>query len=258
MSFLAGPSGVAFVALGAAAVTLLAGVLVLVGRPTSERRVHLLLGATAGLLLAVALLDLVPEAIELEPDAGVTMAAGVLALFLVRWLTGGHDHTHGGEDDGHGHGGHGGRAARLAVLAAVALGFHRLVDGFVLPATLGLESAAGLAAAAAILVHQFPDGIAAATLFVAAGWRRARTVRGVAVLAVLTPLGALVGLLLADISGFAGHLVALAAASFIFIALAELLPELRSHAQRHVVGIGFLLGYAGGFLVERLGHALAG
>lgn len=259
----AGP--VLLVALGAAAVTLLAGATVLLGRAIDPRRVHLLLGATAGLLLAIALTDLVPEAIELAPAAPTTLALGVLALFLVKWITGGHEHGHGPEGhheahgEGHGHA-HGvaGHATRLAVLAGVALGFHRLVDGFVLPAALGLEDAAGTAAAAAILLHQFPDGVAAATIFLAAGWRRARAARSVALLAAMTPLGAAAGLAVAGVTGLAGHLVALAAASFVFIALAELLPELQDRKYRGVVAVGFVLGYAAAFGLELVVHGIAG
>jgi zinc transporter ZupT len=229
----------------------------------SQRRIHFLLGATAGLLLAIAMLDLVPEAIELNEAAPYTIVAGLIVLFLVRHFAGDHGHDHSGGAPEHHHDEHGhehahdehghervaSHAIGLAVIAFFALGFHRFVDGLVLPAAFELDSAVGFAAASAVLIHQFPDGIAAASLFLAAGWRRKKVLIGIAIMAVLTPLGSLAGLALIGSETLVGHLVALAAATFIFIALAELLPELRAPEQRAPVGWGFGVGCAVALLV---------
>lgn len=247
------------IALLAGAITLAAGAVVLAGRTISQRRIHFLLGATAGLLLAIAMLDLVPEALELSPEAPYTIVLALLVLFLVRHFFAG-EHSHGGSSHGsHGHGAdehdHRGReriashAGGLAILAFFALGFHRFVDGLILPAAFELDNAVGLAAASAVLIHQFPDGIAAASLFLAAGWKRSRVLLGIAVMAALTPVGSLLGLTIIEEGALVGHLIALAAATFIFIALAELLPELRAREQRAPVGIGFGVGYVVAFLI---------
>lgn len=246
------------IALLAGLTTLAAGALAISGRSVSARRIHLLLGATAGLLLAVAILDLVPEAVELNESAPYTIIAGLLVLFLVRHFAGdhGHDqgagHAHG--QDGHGHPhetreehhGHvvATHATGLAAITFFALGFHRFVDGLVLPAAFELNSAVGLAAASAVLIHQFPDGIAAASLFLAAGWRRKKVLLGILVMALLTPIGSVAGLFLLGQEALVGHLIALAAATFIFIPLAELLPELRAREHRWPVAVGFVIGCA--------------
>lgn len=258
------------VSLAAGAATMLAGAFVLAGRSVSERRIHLLLGATAGLLLTVAVVDLIPESIELTAAAPLTMAIGLLVLFIVKQFAG-HDHGHGDHEhkhtpgdehaDEHGHvhddGHHGehddGQAfaahhprqgSSLALIAFFALAFHRFVDGLVLPAAFTLGSTLGFGVSAAVLLHQFPDGVAAATVFLAAGWNRRKVLKGVAFMAVMTPIGTLVGLMLAAQSELVGHLTALAAATFVFIALAELLPELGSRKHRLPVGVGFLIGFA--------------
>ncbi|MEK6986206.1 MAG: ZIP family metal transporter [Candidatus Thermoplasmatota archaeon] len=247
------------IALLAGAITLAAGAVVLAGRTISQRRIHFLLGATAGLLLAIAMLDLVPEALELSPEAPYTIVLALLVLFLVRHFFAG-EHNHSGSGHGsHGHGAsehdqHGrervaSHAGGLAILAFFALGFHRFVDGLILPAAFELDNAVGLAAAGAVLIHQFPDGIAAASLFLAAGWKRSRVLLGIAVMAALTPVGSLLGLTIIEEGALVGHLIALAAATFIFIALAELLPELRAREQRAPVGIGFGVGYVVAFLI---------
>ena len=256
---LALPGPVVFlISLLAGAATLAAGLLALAGRTISERRVHLLLGITAGLLLAIALIDLVPEAVELEENAVFTLAFGVLGLFIIKWVSGSHAHAH-ADHEGHTHA-HTPRsgATRLALLAFFALAFHRLVDGIVLPASFEVGGATGLAAAGAILAHQFPDGIAGASVFLAAGWARKKVMLGVLVLALLTPVGALVGLTFLGLSGLIGHLIALAAATFIFIALAELLPELQTPKYRGVVAVGVVLGYAGALALEFIAGLVGG
>ena len=241
---------VAIISLVAAGATMLAGALVLAGRTISSRRIHLLLGATAGLLLAIAILDLIPESFELNEDAPYTIAFGVLGLFAVKWAVGQGSHGHGDHPHDHSHKSDhahekktSSHSATLALIAFLALSFHRFVDGLVLPAAFELDSVVGYTAAAAVLLHQFPDGIAAASVFLAAGWRRVSVLRGVGVMALLTPVGAFAGLFLLGLSGIVGHLVALAAATFIFIALAELLPELQGREHRVVVAVGFGLGY---------------
>lgn len=240
---------VAIVAVAAGLATLLAGMLALAGRTISERRLHLLLGATAGLLLAIALLDLIPEALEINENATTTVALGVLGLFVVKWASG-HTHAAHGHGESHDHVHTPGHGASLALIAFFALSFHRFVDGLVLPAAFEVGSGTGLAAAGAVLVHQFPDGLAAATVFLAAGWTRRRVVGGVGVMAALTPVGALVGVVFAGLTGYLGHLIALAAATFIFIALAELIPELGNGRNRLTVAIGFGIGYAAAFALE--------
>lgn len=263
------------VALLAALATLVAGAIVLAGRTVSQRRIHLLLGATAGLLLAVAILDLIPEAVELTESAPYTIAFGVLGLFLVRWAAGDHAHGHSGHARAEGAHAHdadpdvnahassdhaklASHSTKLALIAFFALSFHRFVDGLVLPAAFELDSLVGFAAAGAVLIHQFPDGIAAATIFLAAGWRRVKVMQGVGVMAVLTPLGSLAGLLFLNTEGIVGHLVALAAATFIFISLAELLPELQGREHRFPVAMGFTLGVLGAFALTLLAGLFGG
>ncbi len=245
------------IAVLAGVVTLIAGALAVAGRSISARRIHLLLGATAGLLIAIAILDLVPEAIELNHDATYTIVIGLLVLFFIRHYAGDHGHDHGGHDAHHDHESSdehhthsvATHTASLALVTFFALGFHRFVDGLVLPAAFELNSAVGFAAASAVLIHQFPDGIAAASLFLAAGWNRKKVLIGIAIMAALTPVGSVVGLFLLGQDALVGHLIGLAAATFIFIPLAELLPELRAREHRTPVGIGFGIGYLVAFAI---------
>lgn len=256
--------------LGSSAVAALAvvagGGVVLAGRTVSERRLHLLLGLTGGLLLAIAVVDLVPEALELSGGSAWTVALVVLALYGFRWLSGDSGHAHG---PGHGtahrseteaahHGHAGAHAARLAWITFAALGIHTFIDGVILPAAFQLDSAVGLTVLGGIFAHLFPDGMAGATVFLAASWTRGEALRGVGAIALFTVVGAVAGLVLLGLPGLIGHLVALAAGTFIFIALSEIVPELQRSPHRALVAVGVLAGYALAFGVETLARAIAG
>jgi zinc transporter ZupT len=253
-----GPSklSVMLIAIGAGIVTLVAGLLVLVGKRISPRRLHLFLGLTAGMLMALAIVDLIPEAIEQGGEGvAIAIAVSLLVLFLIKSMAG--EHSHGNDDSKHDHGDnahpHGELATHSAQFAAVAFAallIHRLVDGLALPGAFAASDAVGFAASSAILLHQFPDGLAAASVFLATGWARKRVIAAVAILAMATPLGSLVGLAIASFESLLPYLLGIAAATFLFIALAELLPELRARQYRGVVVGGVILGYVVAALIE--------
>ncbi|MGB1697859.1 MAG: ZIP family metal transporter [Thermoplasmatota archaeon] len=251
------PLYVILISIGAGIVTMAAAILPLLGRGLNPTRLHLFLGITAGLLLSIALVDLIPEAIE-EGGGNIawTVAIGVLVLYGAKQLFG-ETHTHGHDHDGE-HQEEPQHNSRFAMVAFGALLFHRLVDGLALPGAFAAGGEVGFAASSAILLHQFPDGLAAATVFLAAGWKKTKVLLAVAGLAIATPIGSLLGLAFSNVDGSLPHLLALAAATFIFIALAELLPELQSKKFRYIVVIGFLVGYGLTFLIELVAQLYGG
>lgn len=244
-----------WVSSAAALITLGAGLLPLLGLTGSGRRLHFLLGATAGLLLTSAFVDLIPEALGADERVGWTIALGFLALYGVEWVVGVHGHgdgepAHRGQGDGHFH-----RAPpAMPLVAFTALAVHRAVDGITLPAAFAVGENAGFMAGAAVLTHQFPDGFAASVLFLAGGWSRQRTAASVAALALCTPIGTLLGVALVGVPGWVPHLVGLAGVTFVFIAVAELMPELHHGPHKPIVGLGLLVGYAMASAIAWLGR----
>lgn len=227
----------------AALITFTAGMLPLVGGMATGRRLHFLLGLTAGVLLTTAFVDLIPEAMRGGRLTGLTMTLGFLALYAVEWAVGVHGHGESlavgqGEGDTHFHR----RAPDLPIVAFTALALHRVADGVTLPAAFQVSNAIGFTAGGAILVHQFPDGFVAAVLFLAGGWSRRRLIGAVGVLAVLTPVGSLLGIALVGVPDWFPHIIGLAAVTFIFIAVAELMPELHHGPHKPTVGVGLVLG----------------
>lgn len=239
------------------------GLASLTGHEFSQRRIHLMMGLSAGLLLAIALVRLVPASLNATSGAGWTIALGLMGLYSIEFLGGGgHAHQHGhGEDGIEPHHEHGGgaeheellsHAGSLALVTFVIFAFHRVVGGLTLPAAFSVGSATGIEAAVGVLIHQAPGGLAAASLFVAGGWEKADAIKGVLVLSLFNPLGALVGLYLTTFGGVIGHLLALSAATFIFVALAEVLPEVQDGRYRWIVAGGFVAGYLLEYAVQWL------
>lgn len=249
------------VSAAAAGVALIAGLAAHAGRSLSDRLLHVLLGTTAGLLVTVAFVELIPEALEGHPLAGWLVAVVFLGLVGLELALGGHEaHGHGHGPDVHDHGAahpdrtttvpvpalgpsRSSRAARIAVVGMAALAFHRLIGGLTLPAAFGVDHATGIGVAGAVLLHQVPDGLAAAVLFSAADWSDRRVLASLLLVALFVPLGAVAGIAL-SVGGLFPVLVAISAATFLFVGAVELVPELHHGPHPGWVGAGVVVGVA--------------
>lgn len=207
----------------------------------------------AGLIIAAATLDLLPEALQL--GAGWPLIIGfvlgtafMLALraLLTRF---GHGHAHGEEHDhGHGHGGVQTKAAtgvnlRLAIALAVVV----LIDGAIIGVALSAGGAAALLIAIALSIELLFVAASIAGSTRAGGGSVGRAIGVGAFVAVMMPIGAVLGVLVfAGVS--APLLVAgltFGAAALLFTAIAELLVE----AYEIKESTGTIAMAAGGFLL---------
>jgi zinc and cadmium transporter len=192
-----------------------------------DRLVHV----SIGLLLATALVHILPDALAggLAPAAlGWTLLLGILGLFVLEKLTLIH-HTHHHEGDGHdhGHGHDAGEAARGAVTILMADAFHNFTDGVVIAAAFLVDARSGLMAALAVLAHEIPHEIGDFMILLNAGFSRRRAFGFLALSGASALLGGVSGyFLLAGTQALLPYALALAAASFLYIALSDLLPEL--------------------------------
>lgn len=214
---------VLFFAVAAFAATMLGGAVALRLRD----RLHLILGFSAGAVVAVAFFDLLPEAIELSrghhPTATVTgvVAAGfLLYLLLDRLLLLGHAHA-GGEHD---HGRHHGVDARGSVRAG-SLSLHSLLDGIGIGLAFQVSPSVGLVVGLAILVHDFSDGINTVNVIVRHGGDLRSALRWLLLDAIAPVLGILVTLLFSASEASLGLLMALFGGFFLYIGAADLIPE---------------------------------
>jgi zinc and cadmium transporter len=189
-----------------------------------------MVGYAVGVLLGSAFLHLLPEAFAQTDDIGRLFAvtlAGLLAFFLLeKALLWRHCHHAPAEQA------QPGRRRRLAPLIVLGDGFHNLIDGVLIAAAFLADVRVGIAAAVAIVVHEIPQEIGDFMVLLHAGYSRGR--------ALLLNLGSSLASLIGGIGGYVAlsgmeavvpYMLALAAASFIYIATADLIPYLNEHAD---------------------------
>lgn len=226
-----------------------AAALITVGLP--RRWLALAVTFSIGVLLATALLHLLPEALEsgLTPDEVFpVLLTGILGFFALEKFANwrhshadGHAHQHAGAVDMH--------SETVGIL--VGDGFHNFTDGLLIASAFLSDPALGWATTFAVVAHEVPQEAGDFAILLAAGWQRGRAFfwNGVSSLASL--LGGVCGFFaLEQFEAWLPYIITLAAASFIYIAIADLMPRLRRE-QNDIGWHGLLL--SAGILVSVLG-----
>ena len=213
-----------------------------------------MLSLAAGALLATAFMHLLPEAFESQAGAKelfATLLVGLVFFFLLDkaelWHHG-HEH-HGGEHHGpeaaahaqhdhtghvhaaHGHHGHDhghgeARTGGWAVLAGDSV--HAFGDGILIASAFMADLRLGVVAALAVLVHEVPHHMGdLVVLRQTSNNRRAALVK-VSLAGAVTALGGVVGYALVDqLYDYLPFFLIMASSSFIYVALADLIPQLQ-------------------------------
>ena len=231
------------VAIAAFAATMLGGLFVLKLRDS----LHLVLGFSAGAVIGVAFFDLVPEALELaglEPAQTLAIIAFGFALYLVldRLVVLHHHHD---EDHEHEHGSRG-------AWGAGTLSLHSFLDGLGVGLAFQASPAIGLVVAAAVLAHDFSDGINTVSMIVRHGGDRRTALRWL-LLDALAPVAGIIAAGFITVSEpQLGMLLALFSGFFLYLGASELLPE--SHHAHPVrwTTVATIMGMLAMFLVIRL------
>lgn len=199
-----------------------------------------LMAFAAGVLLGAAFVHLIPEAVKRgEHLAAWGLVIGFAAFFALEQVTFSHACPEYCEDC---------PVHLMGLIAFAALTLHSLVDGLAVAASFGTSAQLGLVAAFAVIVHEFPEGLAMTAIALGAGYGRQRAFLLSLVVALATPLGAVVAY--AGVRGIAspalGLLLGLAAGSFLYVGATDILPQL--HRQQDtgafalfLVGLGLML-----------------
>jgi zinc and cadmium transporter len=234
-----------------------------------------LLSLAAGALLATAFMHLLPEAFESQAGAKElfsTLLVGLVFFFLLDkaelWHHG-HEHHHGHSHDLHHHEyGDGQQAhdhahpqARLrsggwAVLTGDSV--HCFGDGILIASAFVADMRLGVVAAMAVLAHEVPHHIGdLAVMRLASANRRAALIK-VSLAGAVTALGGLTGWWLVDrLQDYLPYFLAVASSSFIYVALADLIPQLqkRLSARETAAQVAWLMvGIALVTVVSTLAH----
>ena len=205
--------------LGSCGGLLVASSLVFFPTRVRARLVPWLVSYAVGALLGVALLALLPEALTLLAPPAVfgTLLAGILLFFTLEKLVL-LRHCHTDECEVHG---------ATAPLVFIGDAFHNFIDGAIICAAVMTSVPLGINTAIAVAAHEIPQEVGDVAVLLAAGYSRGRAL----MLNVVSGGSGLVGAALAYfavevIPGIRPFILAMSAASLLYIAMSDLIPDL--------------------------------
>jgi zinc and cadmium transporter len=235
------------------------------------RLIPLFVSFAVGALLGVVFLDLMPHIFQQSQDShhgAGWILAGILAFFvlekLVLWR---HDHDHAGAAERavaghshshipHAHTGHGHRQpaehdkhpAASAWMIIIGDGFHNFTDGFAIAAAFVADTRLGVATAVAIVAHELPQELSDFLVLLNAGFSKSRALFWNLVSSLATLLGAMIAYFaMQGLQQYSVIFLCLAAASMIYVAIADLMPGLHKRTsttesvqQVVLIGLGVL------------------
>lgn len=231
-----------------------------------------LLSLAAGALLATAFMHLLPEAFESRIEPGVLFGVllfGLVFFFLLDkaelWHHGhehhhGHGHSH-AHDHSHGHADHhaqagSGKGGGWAVLTGDSV--HCFGDGILIASAFIADLRLGLVAAVAVLAHEVPHHIGDLIVLRQSSANQRAALVKVSLAGTMTALGGVVGWWLVDrLHAWLPYFLVLAASSFVYVALADLIPQLQKRLpsrQTAMQIVWLAIGIALVTLVSRLAH----
>jgi zinc and cadmium transporter len=213
---------------GVLSVTIAAGLTVAV----LSRLVHHLVSLSTGVLLATALLDLLPEAFESRapPQAlFATLLGGLLFFFLLEKVElYRHSHHHEGDDHHHHHGFDRQQAGRGGWTVILGDSIHNFCDGIIIAAAFLADTRLGIVTSLAIIAHEIPQEVGDYIVLLNAGLSRARALFYNALSGLAAVAGGVLGyFVVGPWQAFFPYLLVIAASSFIYVSVADLIPQLQ-------------------------------
>jgi zinc transporter ZupT len=234
---------VLYVALAASVATFIGGSFALKFRD----KLHLILGFSAGAVAGVALFDLLPEAIELGTKYH---SAATVALFIALGLFGYLIldrlillHTHEEDDEAN---------TRRSSFGALTLSAHSFLDGIAIGVGFQASAIVGIVVTAAVLTHDFSDGINTVNLVLRNGGSWKRAFRWLLVDAAAPVAGAASTLLFRIPESYIGLVLAVFVGTFLYLSASDLIPESHHRHPRALTTVMTLLGALVLYTVVRL------
>lgn len=230
----------------------MAGAALLLAFPDAMRQRLLpwLLSYATGTLLGAAFLGMIPQGLKQAAPLAITgtVLAGLVGFFilekLVIWR-----HCHDENCAEHSH--------RGGTLILVGDAFHNFVDGVVIAAAFLTSVPLGIATALAVIAHEIPQELGDFAILLHSGLGKSRAFVYNLLSSLTTLPGAIVGWFwLTDMRAAIPFVLAISAASFIYIAVADLVPSLHRHTalKSSLIQVGLILAGIATIAFFRLAH----
>ncbi len=220
----------------------------LIGGHVALRLSHTLptvIALTGGVVVAVALFDVLPEGINLLGDANKATAlvgVGFLAFFFAERALVLHHRDDPSEAQAHHH---------VGVLGALGLSIHSFIDGLGIGLAFALNSTTGFLVFIAVVSHDFADGLNTVSFVLSQSGDRKQATKWLRIDAIAPLLGAIVGSILAVPDQTLGYILCLYSGFFLYMGATDLLPEAHAHASWARVALT-ASGFALIFVITRL------
>lgn len=205
------------------------------------------LAYAAGVLIAAAVMDIFPAGYGLDPAAlSYGVLTGLAALFTLETFAA-YSSSNEFMEDCHVH--------DLGTFALAAMTLHSILDGFNLAVGFAPGAAAGINVSLGVILHKFADGITLVSLMLHSGKTPRQAMLYSLLLAAATPAGAIIfGPLIHNIPpGTEAFALGLSGGSFLYIAMADILPRLHKAYDR-LNPVIFPLGFATVWLIRIFGE----
>lgn len=189
-------------------------------KETLHKYIFVLISLAVGALLGDAIIHLIPEALEesSELQASLLVIAGIILFFVIEKFI--HWHHH-GEDENVPH------THAVGKLVLFSDGVHNFTDGIIIGMSFLVSIPVGIATTLAVILHEIPQEIGDFAVLLHSGYKRGKALW----LNFLSALTAVLGTILALVVGESLEasivwILPLAAGGFIYIAVADLIPEM--------------------------------
>ena len=218
-----------------------------------SRIVQHLVSLSVGVLLGTALLHVLPEAFESKVDPHrlfMTLLGGLLFFFLLEKAElYRHGHHHEGDGHHHHHDFDAHQAGRGGWSVLVGDSIHNFCDGIIIAAAFLADTQLGLVTAVAIIAHEIPQEVGDYIVLLNAGFSRRKALLYNAISGLASVVGGVLGyLVVGPWEALFPYLLVAASSSFIYVAVADLLPQLQQRlplrstlAQLGWIGAGLML-----------------
>ena len=185
-----------------------------------EKYIFIFISLAVGALLGDAFIHLIPEAFESANPllVSILIVAGILLFFVLEKFL--HWHHHGDDTEkNHVH--------PMGKLILISDGVHNFIDGVIIGTSFMISIPIGLATTLAVILHEIPQEIGDFAVWLRAGYHKARALFLNFLSALLAIVGVIVALLLGEVvQSFVTYFLPIAAGGFIYVAIADLMPEL--------------------------------
>ncbi len=236
-----------------------AGLVLLLPETIRFRFTPYLLSFATGTVLATAIIGLLPEALEQASVRSIsfTLLAGVLVFFVLESLViwrhahvNGHGHAH---VPAHGPERHPRDSPELGIhgikpgnLILIGDAFHNFVDGIAVAAAFLASPSLGIATGIAVIGHEIPQEIGDFVILLESGFSKAKALLWNGLSGLSTLAGALVAYVaLGQAAAVVPYALAVAAAGFLYIGLADLVPGLHGRSGAASGVLQFMMMLAG-------------